>query len=253
MRTIAFDIETGPDRSKIDTLPTPKAPGNYRDPDKIADFIRNAQDEQIGKMALDPTFGQIVCATFVCADPGNKGSFLQHTLFRTQGLKADDPRDDSDSTLVHAIFDNMMMADQLVTFNGVGFDFPFIVRRAMINHRPVPSIMLDFLRQPFAAIHPSSFHNDTMMTLHALEVGGLRSSSPVKASRSLHYYAEHLLGITPLEDPEHEDKTLIAKLFDAGELDKIEQVCTWDATATLQLHQLLKTYFPSEGGTTDAR
>jgi hypothetical protein len=56
----AFDIETMPNSSKLDSLPEPEIKtGNLKDPAKIEEKRAEARAEQIGKMALNPLYGRI--------------------------------------------------------------------------------------------------------------------------------------------------------------------------------------------------
>ena len=243
---VAFDIETQPNPFALEQLPEPQPPRNYTDPAKIEAWKKKAKDEQKQKAALDPSFGQLVCATFASHAETT-------TLLRTQDGTATTGPADNDSKLVQDVMDKIaqhaLEGDTLATFNGHGFDIPYIMRRAMIHRAKVPSLFRSLATQrqsdaiaPSRSTHVDVEHIDVMLALHNAEVGGLRGTSPVKASRNLHYYAGTLLSEYPPDLPEHEDKTLIGTLFDKHDYGRVINLCAWDAHATLSLAGLVQTY-----------
>lgn len=117
---IAFDIETIPNRSMIERMPEPEIKtGNLKDPAKIAEKIAEAKAEQIGRMALSPLYGR-VCA-WVGAEDENAMSF-------------DCIREESDAEearVIELVF-TIIAGKRVVTYNGNGFDLPFVYRRAVM-------------------------------------------------------------------------------------------------------------------------
>jgi len=121
----AFDVETMPNSSKIDSLPEPEIKfGNLKDPIKIEEKKAEARAEQIEKMALNPLYGRICAAVFVA--PGRDGE-LESVRFAA----GDD--DEEEALLISKCF-RVLSADsaRIVTWNGIGFDFPFLFKRALI-------------------------------------------------------------------------------------------------------------------------
>ena len=57
---IYFDIETTCNDASIQFMKEPRAPKNYKDPEKIAKSIASQKQEQIEKAALDPDHGKII-------------------------------------------------------------------------------------------------------------------------------------------------------------------------------------------------
>lgn len=120
---IAFDIETIPNQSIIDRLPEPDVKtGNLKDPDKIAAKVEEAKAVQIERMALDPLTGRICCAAFY--------GETEETQF-VKCIEA--TNDETETALIQAILTFLSIEDiRLITWNGIGFDLPFLFKRAMI-------------------------------------------------------------------------------------------------------------------------
>lgn len=118
---LAFDIETIPDRSKIFQLPPVEIKtGNIKDPEKIKAKEDQARAEQVERMALDPLFGRICCAVFYDGD-------------KTTKLVMEKASDDAERALLESITEILFKTDKiLVTWNGNGFDLPFLYKRMMI-------------------------------------------------------------------------------------------------------------------------
>ena len=69
MRYIVLDLESHaiPDAATYLTEPV-EAPSNYKDPEKIAAYIKDAKQAQLDKAALDIDLARIVCLGFTEAD-----------------------------------------------------------------------------------------------------------------------------------------------------------------------------------------
>jgi DNA polymerase elongation subunit (family B) len=129
----AFDIETMPNSSKLDSLPEPEIKtGNLKDPAKIEEKRAEARAEQIEKMALNPLYGRICAAVFVA--PGMDGE-LEAARFAAGD-------DDEEEALLIADCFRVLAADcaRIVTWNGMGFDFPFLFKRALILGIPLNGV-----------------------------------------------------------------------------------------------------------------
>lgn len=117
---LAFDIETIPNSGMLERLPEPEVKtGNLKDPAKIAEKVAEAKAEQIAKMALSPLYGR-VCA-WVCAE--DTESVGMGCL--TEETDADEVR------IIEELF-RMFEGKRLISYNGNGFDLPFIYRRAVL-------------------------------------------------------------------------------------------------------------------------
>jgi predicted PolB exonuclease-like 3'-5' exonuclease len=120
----AIDIETIPNPDCIPFLPPPEISKVLKDPAKIAAARAEAKEEQVSKMALDAMTGR-VCA---CALVGVDGSDDFSSVAVATGTD-----DASEMALLAMIFTALGRKDtRIVTFNGMGFDLPFLYKRAMI-------------------------------------------------------------------------------------------------------------------------
>jgi hypothetical protein len=55
-----FDIETTANQNAVVLLPEPTAPANYKDADKIAQYIIEKKSEQIAQVPLDADLGKVI-------------------------------------------------------------------------------------------------------------------------------------------------------------------------------------------------
>ena len=162
---ITIDIETIPaqrpevldmfvEDAEADKLAV-KAPSNYKDPEKIAEYIAAkhaeidaAMDEKYRKTALDGTWGQVVCigyavnddpVSLIYCDDWQDEAILLHA-FNTQLSAAFDPSDRM----------------TFIGHNLLAFDLSFLHKRYIVNGiKPSPVI-------PFNARPYSEFIFDTM-------------------------------------------------------------------------------------------
>lgn len=117
---IAFDIETIPNSAMIEQLPEVEIKtGNLKDPAKIAEKIAEAKKEQIEKMALSPLYGR-VCAFVAIDDSG--------TLWKSC---IQNESDEDEVNVIETLF-RTIAGKRAVSYNGNGFDLPFLYRRAVI-------------------------------------------------------------------------------------------------------------------------
>lgn len=136
MRTIFFDVETGPlPEAELAALMPPFDPaevktGNLKDPDKIAAKLSEAEANHrrdfIEKAALDPLSGRVLAVGLLYQDSGE---------FTVIG------HDDEAQTLREfwAVGRGEMgRLNQLVGFNVAGFDLPFLFRRSWKHRVAVP-------------------------------------------------------------------------------------------------------------------
>ena len=117
---IAFDIETIPNSGMINRLPAIEVKaGNLKDPAKIAEKEAAAKAEQIDKMALSPLYGR-VCAWVAVED---------ENAVHKECIHADS--DAEETRIIEAAFETLA-GNRVVTYNGNGFDLPFLYRRAVL-------------------------------------------------------------------------------------------------------------------------
>lgn len=117
---ITFDIETIPNAAMIPFLPVPEVKtGNLKDPQKIAEKLEEAKAEQLERMALSPLYGR-VCAFVAVED---------EEAVHKECVAADS--DAEEIRVIEAIF-KTFSGNRVITYNGTGFDLPFVYRRAVL-------------------------------------------------------------------------------------------------------------------------
>jgi hypothetical protein len=149
MKTIVFDIETGPlPESELAALVPPFDPaevrtGNLKDPEKIAAKIAEAEVNHrrdfFEKAALDPLTGRVLAVGLieVPACPGPVAEGERSFVFRVVG------HDDEAATL-REFWDvcqgDMGRINEMIGFNTHLFDLPFLIRRSWKLRVRVPRI-----------------------------------------------------------------------------------------------------------------
>lgn len=124
-KQLAFDIETIPDMDVVELLPEVEASKVLKDPEKIKIDLENKKKEQIEKMALNPLFGKIACISII-------GENEEHFLVGDEKQIIED-------------FFKITADCQLISYNGINFDIPFIYKRAIKNN--IPDINLYQMKQ----------------------------------------------------------------------------------------------------------
>jgi hypothetical protein len=128
---LAFDLETYQDDQVLPWLPPCEAPGNYKDPDKIAAAIAEKTRERNSKLALDPD-----CCRIVALGYATTGSGGVPTVNICQ--------DEADETIALENFwaEWERVGAAPVGFNCVGFDLPVLVQRSRLLSVSYPRINL---------------------------------------------------------------------------------------------------------------
>lgn len=126
MKTIVFDIETGPrpDTEISNLIPAFEAPKNYKDPDKIAAYISEERAAWLEKAALSAITGQILAIGFREGGQNNIISGDEKVMLQAFWQSAEDAA---------------RQGKRLVGFNIDRFDLPFLVRRSWFHCVPVPA------------------------------------------------------------------------------------------------------------------
>lgn len=114
-----IDIETYPNADMVDRLPEPKVDARVKDPVKIEAKRAEGRQKQIDDMALSPLYGKVACIGYM------KGN--------TKGIRiGEDEAEIINDFFGHIISFKESKSPKIVTWNGMGFDIPFIYKRAMI-------------------------------------------------------------------------------------------------------------------------
>lgn len=214
----AFDIETMPIQAKIGELPEPEIKlGNLKDPVKIAEKQAEARAEQVAKMALNPLYGRIVCAVFICAESA--------PLRLTAG---DD--DEEERELIRSCFREMAGAHgggyagppQLTSWNGATFDLPFLFKRALLLRIPIPKTVGSLDR--WCKRYATTPHADLMQIWSGWDSRSYAKLDDVAGA----VFGEHKIGIGFEEFPE------LVKSEEGR--NRIADYCEQDTRLTLKLY-----------------
>lgn len=140
MKYTAIDIETYENVDLIPLLPAVEPDSRLKDEAKIQADIEKKRQEQISKMALNPLWGKIACIGYYNDD------------FQFCDI-------DDEKTMLKHFFDYIRENPKrvLVTYNGLGFDLPFIAKRAVINKMATIDCLKRFVEKN------SCFHKDIML------------------------------------------------------------------------------------------
>lgn len=116
---VGFDIETMRNGALIGKLPEPEVSlGNLKDPAKIEEKKAAVKAEQIEKMALSPIWGRM-CSYAIAGDG------VEHSAVIAKDT------DSAETDLLEQCF-SQIREHRIITYNGNGFDLPFLFRRAVI-------------------------------------------------------------------------------------------------------------------------
>jgi DNA polymerase elongation subunit (family B) len=232
MATLVFDIETT--ALPVDNFDETQREYLFREAEKIDDPVakETRREELTRSMSLWPFTSQVVCIAML-----NVESLRGQTLFL-----ADDFEDDAveagpvefvpfadESELLTAFWDVAKHYDHVVTFNGRGFDVPFIyLRSALLN---VPISKKNWLGYRYA----TEPHCDLAEQLTFYSVSG-RDGAARKFN--LDFYCK-AFGI---ESPKSHGVTGmdVATLMAEGKFRDIAEYCLRDVRATVELYKIWK-------------
>ena len=239
---IILDIETIQDENQVFTEEIvanylPKIDARLKDPEKIA----KAQEEleiDINKVkGLDPDFGKIICIGMLKVNalpsklsPNDMSSFWNESTkieyyeygrgfidkcYISEGVIL---QNDNESELLMSLWDKLIewkIPFKTITFNGLDFDIPFILKRSMLNRVGFPLHYLELRR---FTLFP---HFDLLQLL------SLYGKQKLKSAR---FYNElYDLGFN-LE--KHDN---IYQLWKEGKYEKIKKLCQGDCNFVLKL------------------
>lgn len=124
MKPFVFDLETYGDETAVPLLDKPKAPANYKDAEKIAAYLAEAEGDRRRKLALDPDCCRIVAIgcvdqVTVCPDVDVERAAL---------VQFWDAWRDHPGTKIG--------------YNVVGFDMPVLIQRSRLLRVPCPSLRI---------------------------------------------------------------------------------------------------------------
>lgn len=232
MATLVFDIETS--GMPPETFDETQREYLFRDAERLEDeTAKEARREELTRlMSLWPLTSQVVCVAMLNAET-NRGKVL---------FLAEDHEEDSDpsapveyvacpdeSELLSTFWDLARHYDLVVTFNGRGFDVPFLyLRSALLN---VPISRKDWLGYRFTAAP----HCDLADQLTFYSVGGRDGAA---RRFNLDFYCKAFgiespkrMGVTGMD---------VGRLLAEKKFRDIAEYCVRDVEATTQLYQIWK-------------
>ncbi len=230
MAKIVFDIETsalGPDHfDESQTEYLFRAAEELEDPDE-----RQSKREEIQRLFnLWPFTAQVVCIAMI-----NAGSDRGRSLFISDDFESSSAADGpieyvpcmDESELLASFWDLAKRYDSVVTFNGRGFDVPFLyLRSALLN---VPITRKNWLGYRFQ----TEPHCDLAEQLTFYNVSG-RSGAARKFN--LDFYCRSF----GIESPKSQGVTGmdVNDLMKEGRYREIAEYCARDVKATLELYRI---------------
>ena len=123
-----FDIETNANPEAIALLPDPTAPANYKDADKIAQYVSDKKAEQIAQAPLDADLGKVIA---ISMQFGLESPMEVHLM--------GDAETRSECDLIRWFWSAFARAEgRSCGYNIIGFDLPYLLRRSFELSISVP-------------------------------------------------------------------------------------------------------------------
>ncbi|MFO7566648.1 MAG: ribonuclease H-like domain-containing protein [Enhygromyxa sp.] len=214
-KTLVFDIETVPG---IELAEAPEA---------VAKSIQRAAErgecEAEKVMSLSPYFGKVVSLAFCDADePERVTALVVPPAGRERDSYPEWIRAMSEAELLRSFWHLARAAELVVSFNGRGFDVPFLVLRSLIQQVPA---RVDLLSSPFS-LRP---HLD-LFRLIGHGRGGLGSTS-----------LDVVCWALGIESPKGAmDGSMVAPAYARGEIESIASYNVADVRATAAVFRHLR-------------
>lgn len=198
-----LDIEATGIVDAADYLEPATAPANYKDPEKIAAYIAEANQKALQTCALDPDLARVVAVGLGNPNTGRVSAFVATT-------------DNEERALLSELWGLLRGQTTIVGYNVLGYDLPVLLRRSLYLGIPAPAIQIDKYR------HPS-----------VIDLMQLLSFNGAIKFRGLKFYAKRF-GL-PCEDAVNGAD--IPALVAAGEWDTVESHVRSDVALTMALAQ----------------
>lgn len=137
MKRLVFDCETGPNPEALKFAPEFKAPFNYKDPEKIAMYIKEEKARFVDRAALDPMTGSLAAFASAFDNEEPAVSFNADLVPSQFGYPVSVETELVSRAIM--LFERCLQDKiPIIGFNSKGFDLPFIFRRAFILGVSVP-------------------------------------------------------------------------------------------------------------------
>lgn len=229
--SLCFDIETSADKTALATMPEPEvALGNLKDPEKIAAKIAEAKVKQVERAALDPFTSRVLAIGMIRVPLLDKedGELVPADVLVRERIE---DQDKAERILIQALWSTLIgkYKGRAITFNGAGFDIPYLVTRCLILHIRPPKIET----VPWKVAEPGADHWDLYQTLKTVDACG-------DHPRKLGFYVDRFLPTMQRDYPADLNKTDFASQWEKGD-DSFKTVAAWDVRATGELAEYLWT------------
>lgn len=232
MATLVFDIETT--ALPVEQFDEAQQEYLFRDAAKLPDEAARAvrREEIARQMSLWPLTSQVLCVAMLNAETSRGQVLFVSDDFEETGGEAGPVEFVAcmdEAELLTAFWDVARHYDSVVTFNGRGFDVPFLyLRSALMN---VPISRKDWLGYRFA----TEPHCDLAEQLTFYNVSGRDGAA---RRFNLDFYCK-AFGI---ESPKSHGVTGsdVSQLVTEGRFREIADYCLRDVRATVDLHRIWK-------------
>ncbi len=227
MNRVVFDIETH--AFPLESL-------DAEQQDYLMRFARTDEEKQdaVLKLALTPFTAQVVAIAMVNPDTGQGKVFYQHPGGSTE-LSPDGSVEfvpGSEREILESFWETIRKYAQFITFNGRGFDSPFLMlRSAALGVRPTRNLV------PYRYSTAESCDLLDQLTFY----GAFRKFSLDFYCKAFGIRSPKSEGVTGLD---------VGPLFTAGRYREIAEYCLRDVRATVELYQRWRDFlfFPDKGG-----
>lgn len=200
-RYLVLDVATAPMPGAVAYMDEPSAPANYKDAEKIAAYIAEKKAEQVERCGLDLDLCQITAVGLMGPDGDPAVMTCQNEDAEREAL----------ATVARRCRVNTAPLP-VITYNGIKFDLPLVMRRARYLGVSFPAFNLDRFRTP---------HVDLCNVL---------TNNGALQAKSLGFYVRRL-GWTDL-----------TKALSGAEEARVLETGRWDELASSVRHDLIAAY-----------
>jgi hypothetical protein len=175
MRHLIIDVETVAIDDVATYLEPVSAPSNYKDEAKIAAYIAEETKRQTDKAALDIDLARIVAIGYRLVEKG-VGDLGQVWLCRDET---------EEMTTLGKLWDTFWKVyipghTVAITFNGLGYDLPLLLRRSLYLEVTAPKLQLDRYKHIDAIDLMQILCMDGRLKMHGLQFYANRFKIPVE-------------------------------------------------------------------------
>lgn len=175
MRHLTLDVEAVA-IDDVDTYLEPvSAPSNYKDDSKIAAYVAEKRAELVSKAALDIDLARIVAIGYEWH--GDPAPFHEVMLCKDETQERTNLGKFWDTFWPESVTRNDWSI--AVTFNGMGYDLPLLLRRSLYLGVRSPKLQLDRFKHPEVIDLMQLLSLDGRLRMHGLQFYANRFGIPV--------------------------------------------------------------------------